>query len=167
MECLRKEKLSQISVTDISRASGISRATFYRIFDSPMDLLLYACDSMSMDLVESMQKAGLKTKRDFLVFVINHLMANSSILETIYENGRMDIFEQSLTPYAELVSRFYLKNIDEDSRVYINYMLKSMLAGAFCVWEAHGKEMSAEHVVDVLQCFTIRYNEDKENIRIL
>lgn len=35
MECLKEKPMNAITVSDIHRATGVSRATFYRLFDTP------------------------------------------------------------------------------------------------------------------------------------
>lgn len=43
-ECLKTTPLKSITVMDIHRVTGISRATFYRLFDTPEDVLIYQLD---------------------------------------------------------------------------------------------------------------------------
>ena len=42
--CLERKKLSDISVSEVCRLSGVGRATFYRLFDTPIDVLQYHSD---------------------------------------------------------------------------------------------------------------------------
>ena len=42
----KAKPLSEITVSDLSRNFGISRTTFYRLFDNTVDVLEYACDQM-------------------------------------------------------------------------------------------------------------------------
>ena len=44
LACLEQKEFSQISISDIQRASTVSRSTFYRNFDSLDDVLALLCD---------------------------------------------------------------------------------------------------------------------------
>ena len=46
-ECLKNTPLKAVTVSDIHRITGISRATFYRLFDTPEDVLVYQLDQMT------------------------------------------------------------------------------------------------------------------------
>lgn len=41
---LAGKQLSEITVTDIQKASGVGRSTFYRLFDNIDDVLLYVAE---------------------------------------------------------------------------------------------------------------------------
>lgn len=44
--CLDSKSFTDVTVADIYRESGVSRATFYRLFDNTIDVLLWKCDCM-------------------------------------------------------------------------------------------------------------------------
>ena len=39
LECIKKKPFDQISVSDLQKASGVARSTFYRAFDNISDVL--------------------------------------------------------------------------------------------------------------------------------
>lgn len=45
MSILKDKKLNKITVSDISKASTVGRATFYRNFDEIIDILYWRCDT--------------------------------------------------------------------------------------------------------------------------
>ena len=51
--CLKSMPLSTITVSDLHRITGISRATFYRLFDTIEDVLVYQCDQMLTKVLDS------------------------------------------------------------------------------------------------------------------
>lgn len=52
-ECLKTTPLKAVTVSDIHRVTGISRATFYRLFDTPEDVLIYQLDQITESAVDS------------------------------------------------------------------------------------------------------------------
>ena len=42
-KCLAYKTFSEITITDVLRASYVGRATFYRLFDNLSDVLAYLC----------------------------------------------------------------------------------------------------------------------------
>lgn len=57
---LEKKPLNNIKVNDIYLNSYVSRATFYRLFDSVYDVLQYQCDSIVDEIAESLKQRNLK-----------------------------------------------------------------------------------------------------------
>ena len=44
LACLKEKPLAEVTVTDLQRASGVARSTFYRSFDDVSDVLAWQCD---------------------------------------------------------------------------------------------------------------------------
>lgn len=45
LECIRKKPFDQITISDLQKASGVARSTFYRAFDNISDVLFWKCDT--------------------------------------------------------------------------------------------------------------------------
>ena len=55
-KCLAEKELKKIRISDINEKSYVSRATFYRLFDSIGDVLIYRCDRIFADLTVKMEQ---------------------------------------------------------------------------------------------------------------
>lgn len=166
--CLKKDKLRDISVTDITKASGVSRATFYRLFDTTWDLLLYSCDNITKELFNEMMKPNrFRTKHEFMLFTINFILEHATIIEAVYDNGRPDILGKSLSLFSETVAKFYMKDYDDTDIEYMRYMISAMIVGGLYVWRNHGRAQTAEQVLEMIEKVTIHFNEKDQNLRIL
>lgn len=53
-ELLATQNYNDISVTQIINASGVGRATFYRLFDNKSDVVLYQMESVFNELIQRM-----------------------------------------------------------------------------------------------------------------
>lgn len=166
--CLKKDKLKDISVTDITKASGVSRATFYRLFDTTWDLLLYSCDNMTKELFDEMMKPNrFRTKHEFMLFTISFILEHATIIEAVYDNGRPDILGKSISLFSETVAKFYIKDHDGTDIEYMRYMISAMIVGGLYVWNNHGRTQTAEQVLEMIEKVTIHFDEKDKNLRIL
>lgn len=168
IHCLKKEKLKDISVTDITKASGVSRATFYRLFDTTWDLLLYSCDNMTKELFDEIMKPNrFRTKHEFMLFTISFILEHSTIIEAVYDNGRPDILGKSLSLFSETVAKFYMKNYDDKDIEYVRYIISAILVGGLYVWKNNGQTQTAEQLLEMIEKVSIHFNEKEQDLRIL
>ena len=59
-ELLTTRDMNEISVTDLCHASGVSRATFYRLYDNPTDILRHGLDN-TMETIRQEQSELMAT----------------------------------------------------------------------------------------------------------
>ena len=62
-KALEKKSLNDIKVNDIYLNCYVSRATFYRLFDSIYDVLLYQCDLIINEMLTSIAEIEFKDKK--------------------------------------------------------------------------------------------------------
>lgn len=168
VQCLKTAKLSDISITDICKASNVSRATFYRLFDSPWDVLLYACDAMTAELVEKMMEPGrFHTKHDFLLFVLEYVMAHAVPIRAVYESGRPDIFGKSLQTFSSIVAQYYLEGYGDKEVTYLRYIVSAMFVGGLYYWEERGEKDSAEDILKVMECVSLHVKSQDGGEKVL
>lgn len=88
----QNKELSEISVSDIARKSKICRSTFYRFFDNVIDVLVYACDCITEEVLVSAGNPEVLSTQDVFLFLISSIMNHDHLLETLINSQRMDIF---------------------------------------------------------------------------
>ena len=64
-QCLREKTFQKLRISDIHQKSYVSRATFYRLFDSLQDVLIYECDQIYTQLAEALKGKTVHTKQGF------------------------------------------------------------------------------------------------------
>lgn len=149
-ECLKSTPLKSITVSDIHRVTGISRATFYRLFDTPEDVLLYQLDQTteatrdiylnqpelsSAQLLEKMMELGLQ---------------NHDFLRALVVNGRHDLLfaytEKNFRKMDEQ-KRIFPENMTKEERDYvIAHMSMSMVANLI-TWARNGQRETVQDIV--------------------
>jgi AcrR family transcriptional regulator len=55
LELMRTQDYNNISITHIINASGVGRATFYRLFDDKSDVVLYQMEMVFTELIQRMR----------------------------------------------------------------------------------------------------------------
>lgn len=149
-----EDKIFQkITIADVTRESTVSRATFYRNFDSIIDILYWKCDRLfNKVLTDFVNKDPDLIENDRLIKeVFTFWFENVEILEILIQEKRTDIIFNSFMSNAPIV----LNYIREKTELHIEneYFLAiriSILVGIFQAWISRGKRESAEEVIEIL-----------------
>ena len=144
-ECLDRKPLAEIGVTEIAQAASVSRATFYRIFDSPLDVLDCLCETIAQELEESINKIIADKEADHTLHSIRFLIYHADSLKAIFRSGRMDLLEKAIRQRAELFLAPTQMTLSETEIDYIKYSIAAILMAILYVWYQHGcKETASE-----------------------
>lgn len=162
LEQLMKEKaFDKITITDITTESTVSRATFYRNFDTVIDVLYWKCDQLFKTvLTDYVSGEPDLTQPDSLIFFVFHFwMKHTDILELLIQQGRCDIIFNSFFNNADIVMDYIQEKISIPAFNY-RYFISSrvgVFVGIFQAWIDGGKKESLEELVQILsdQYYTI------------
>jgi len=153
-ECLKTTPLKAITVSDIHRVTGISRATFYRLFDTPEDVLLYQLDQMteaSGDIYLTQQ--GISSSQ-LLEKTMALGLQNHDFLKALVENGRHDLlFAYTERNFRKLdqYKRIFPEDMTKEERDYvIAHMSMSMVAGLI-TWARNGQKDTVQDIIRYLK----------------
>lgn len=152
-ECLKTKNLKSITVSDIHRATGISRATFYRLFDTPEDVLHYQLDQM---LEQSAERDWQLAPDKLLEGTIALGMRYHEFMKALVENGRFDLLYQ----YTEKNFRtldaqkaFFPQTMEPSEREYVLTQLSMGMVAALITWARNGRQETAADVVRYLKSY--------------
>ena len=148
--CNAIEKLMQdkdyqdITISDIQHASGVSRSTFYRNFDTQDDVLRLMCDR-GFDEVFS-KKNGLIVS----VNCFNYWYDNSDILEALMKAGHVDYFAQAFN--AHLIERnILIKHLNSEAEYqYFSSLLSYGIVGILTAWIERGRKESKAELMPIV-----------------
>lgn len=148
--CLNNKKFDQISVSEISLASGVSRATFYRLFDTPTDVIFYACDSIFQVDSSLVTESIKESKEEFLLTTLNFLFLNSREIELLFKSGKSYILQKKIINYLDTVSpNLFTEGLSKAEVDYVRGATIALLAGLLAVWIEHGKQEPASMLIDI------------------
>lgn len=152
--CLHRTSFQNVTISDLSRESGVSRVTFYRYFDNTTDVLEYLCDSL-FDEAQQHPELMNSNGEDLFVNLLNFLMERTELLEAIYNSRRLDIFQRSLSSHINDLSKTILSGASEIEAAYLKAAygtaFASALAGIISVWAEHGRKESPEQILAIFK----------------
>lgn len=151
MGVLEYMEFPEISISELERR-GISRATFYRLFDNLSDVLEWKCETM---MCESIAKAGEAEYSSFsavLLSFISSIADNHNLISVLSANSKTYIlYDLHMRHMAEIEEIFFNgMELDEISRVSITSLLASMIP-ALCNLCLVYPERSAEELLSYLR----------------
>ena len=157
MNVLRKKPLQNVTISDVSKASTVSRATFYRSFDEVADILTWRCDrefhQMLISFVSS--QPDLSKPNVLLLYVLRHWMQveHIELLEQLMTNNRLDILFNGFMNNTDIPIK-YLEtqgiHIDTHEHIYFNSLRAGMFMGIINAWITNGKRETPEEVTDII-----------------
>lgn len=156
-ECLKSEPLRAITVSDIHRATGISRATFYRLFDTPEDVLLYQLDQMAESALHTYEGGRERTTAEILEHSIALGLENHTFLKALVENGRLDLlFSYTEKSFRQLDrdNRLFPGDREPTEREYVIANLSMAMVASQITWARNGRKESPQELMRYLRRYT-------------
>ena len=153
VECMRTKNFTDITISDLSRVSKVSRVTFYRYFSNTTDVLEYLCDSL-FEETDGIDELKISREDSFVVSLLQYLMDRSDLMGAIYRSRRIDLFERSMARHVNEVSLSMLPDLSPLELEYIKAAYTAALSAGcgavISVWAKNGKKESPE---DILRIF--------------
>lgn len=140
----KTKPFSEISVSDLSRNYGISRTTFYRLFDNTVDVLDYACDRMGRTILLNVHGS---TPKELIIHAISALAEHRELIGLLCRSGHLDIFQRVQGAYLPLST--LAAGMDVDCP-YFHRLLARMIPTSIEVWLSEGQKDTPEEVYEKL-----------------
>lgn len=153
LDCLENKELHSITVSDLHQASGVSRATFYRLFDTVNDVVTYQCDQIYEGLAEEVRQQRYDSLQDISLEHIRRWLTLSRFMETLVKNNLLDILFQAHQRNAPLIWRATDQQTDltETEKNYLLCTLIGMLPIMLHAWYLNGQKDTPEEVYNHLK----------------
>lgn len=148
---------NQISVSQICDESGVSRTTFYRLFDIPSDIIQWYCDTKSQELWNALKQEERAVLELPFQFNVRYIFNHPEALELAYKAGRLDIadaaFYNNVSPMLYEMKHKY--NVSEKDMKMSAAIVSSIITSAFKVWIKESKkesiDMLYERIIRIVQ----------------
>lgn len=152
--CMETKAFTEINISDLQRASGVSRATFYRLFDDVQDVLAYQCQTMAAEIPKQYHAVSVKNRESFLLFSLRYWLEQHRFLEAIFVSGRADILQNALLGNAAFLrEEFPIEGITPETMDYLISASMSILSGLLLTWVKHGKKETPEQLIEIFKGF--------------
>lgn len=150
--CLADKPFAKVSVSDIALASGVTRATFYRLFDTTSDVMSFICDDLfSRAARELLDSKASDEERIIRLFAF--LTENADSIDAIFKSRRADLFQASLDRYFEFSSTDYNRKYPSPDREYYIGAVSAVLSSIIFIWIRQGRKESPEELYRIFQRF--------------
>ena len=80
--CIAVKPFAKVSVSDISAASGVTRATFYRIFDTTTDVMSFICDDLFLKASRELRRSE-DSDEERIIRLFTFLTENADSIDEI------------------------------------------------------------------------------------
>ncbi len=156
ISCMKKKEFTQITITDIQRASSVGRSTFYRLFDNTSDVVAYMCDRQFGEALANVSSFKELSAEDAAKEIISSMMSKEEVITAIAKSGRMDILYSSARTNAiamrDVITEKYgldkFLRLTDDQIDYFVAGLLSLMFSCLAVWINHGRTETVDQVYD-------------------
>lgn len=146
--CLQEKSLDKLRITDIYQKSFVSRATFYRLFDSVQDVIAYKCDCIYLQLAENIRTSYFKSRQEIFLFLIEEWLKQEVLIKTLVENNLISIIYDTHMRNRELLMKIFLEDvpISESEADYLVSILANIIPAAVNTWYLHGRTETPKEI---------------------
>ncbi len=144
-DLVKKEKTSEISVSEICRHAGISRKTFYNHFQDRFSIL----ESIIFEEIEKPLCLALKrhfSNREAIHMIFSNLLLEKDFYKiAIMENCQNSLFDSLIECLAKVISENnYEPELTEKEQEYLNYKFAAEIVLMIKKWMSEGMNESPE-----------------------
>ncbi len=153
-ECLKTTPFDKLKIQDVANAATVSRATFYRNFDSIIDILNWKCDRLFHQVVTEFIQSDpdLNDPNGLIRYVFAFWMDHVDLVELVLGQGRIDIFYQAFMNNGNMVLD-YIKEQTGHIIPYADYFNATRVGifiGVMQTWIDGGKKESLDEITNIL-----------------
>ncbi len=136
----------RISIASIQRASSVSRSTFYRLFDTPVDVLLWQMNQIFDDFARQLPQG--KPQKDILFSFFYLIMEHAELLAALEKCNRLDALAQNHRRYFKKVGSVFGIPTDqrEKGQEYFIDIISYLLPVVIATWIHRGQRETPEEV---------------------
>lgn len=153
LECIKKKPFDHITVSDLQKASGVARTTFYRAFDNISDVLYWKCDTCFYEVLGNCAPEQFSNELELALHYFRYWMEHSDILQLLIQINRQDIIYACHMKNAELLRRRFgeLPGVDGRHGNYFIAVRTGFTISVLTAWLNAGRKESAEELVEIIQ----------------
>lgn len=124
LHLLENKSISKINITELCKAAGINRSTFYAHYEIPHDVLIDIEHDIMGELEKVLLLPGIKNIRETAEIICQYLYEHADLLRILIRNFSDHDLEQMMNDsYQRVIEHSNIKIKDKDSlRLMIAYM---------------------------------------------
>ena len=153
LECIKKKPFDLITISDLQKASGVARTTFYRSFDNLSDVLYWKCDACFYEVLGKFKLQIFKGEIELARHYFTYWMEHYDILELLIEINRQDIIYACHMKNADILQERFGK-IPGLIMKHGNYFMAirtGFTISILTAWLKGGRKESPDEIVTIIQ----------------
>lgn len=167
IEKLREKPIDKITVSEICSGAEINRATFYKYYDNPYDLL----DKLEWELIDNLEQRLIDESATEFTEVLRIVLTeirddydiyNLLMSDSVDSEFRDKIFAHCYDYNIKTINRFF-DGLSEEKREWVYYFIAEGCNGILTRWLKSGMNMPIEEVVEftknIVTSINIGYNK--------
>ena len=147
---LRFEPLHTVTITRIHQETGVSRATFYRLFDTVEDVLIYQCDQLVKQAMENYSIDHVSSPYESIRGIMAMGFEYHALIEALVANKRMDlIYEYTARRLFthQTIGPFIRPDMDDTAVEYFLSNISMAMVATLTTWTRRGRQETPEEVL--------------------
>lgn len=145
-ELLTVKNYADITISDIQRVSSVGRATFYRLFDTIDDVVVYKIDNFLMEFLHGYTS---KSYKDLCRFMLSMIFTEGEKWLNIVFSGRMDLIVHSMRKRLEAMMSSGQVPRPEEAE-YRLAIFTGTAVFLMTAWNENGKKESIDELADIM-----------------
>lgn len=153
LECIKKKPFDQITISDLQKASGVARSTFYRAFDNIADVLYWKCDTCFREVLFNFEPSKFRGELELARHFFSYWMEHSDILVLLIEINRQDIIYACHMKNAKKLEQSFgmLSGIDETNARYFMSIRTGVTISVLKAWLDGGRKETTEELLEIIE----------------
>ena len=153
LDCIKKKPFDQITISDLQKASGVARSTFYRLFDNLSDVLYWKCDACFREVLCSFEPTKFPNELELAHHYFSYWMDHSDILVLLIDINRQDIIYACHMKNAKRLEQSFgaLPGLDETNARYFMAIRTGVTISILKAWLDGGRKENAEELVKIIE----------------
>lgn len=144
-KALQTKPYKDIKINDIYLNSYVSRATFYRLFDSIYDVLLYECDIVVREMLKGLKTKQFKNNKEKGFYCISLWLSHEILIKTIVEN----LMYKLLYDVIMLLKSIY--GIDSKNNPNVEYFVLLLVSNIMTTLFIHYNEKGKKSFEEIFE----------------
>ena len=149
-ESLGSVSIGEITISRLCAQCGVSRATFYRLFDNLTDVLAYRCDQILDEAAARVRQKPDPNPRETSIFILKSWMQHPALMKALMDGHYLEVLYQSHINHLDTMRELFLK-AEVRNKKTVDILVQHLcllLPGSLIIWQRNGGTETAEDIYE-------------------
>ena len=151
LNLMEQEEYNNITVKNVCRKAEISRQTFYYLFESKDEIVIYYLNTFLEELEQNMYDNNIISLYDLIYNYFSAIDSNENIKKFMNITSIIPVFVNILLKVMGKIHTLKTNKHVEKEDFYANHFVASGLNGIFLFWLEKNKDIPLKELVSVIE----------------